>query len=307
MDFNATVAVKGRFKFEVIKKDGTITNSGWSDNIVLDNGLLHLGDKSIMSFCRVGDGSSEPQVHQTQLDNQVGASSSPPPDYNRFADHGVNTQDGYWYWRKIYRFGEGVATGRLTEVGVGWEATGDTLFNRAIIKDARGQNTTIVVLDDEILDVSVELRVYARMSATREQFNSIVRLPNNTEETTSKRVTIQPLFIPLQPTTQVRPQPTLLGTQHPPVGYGSNVISMYTPPTRTIEPFKNQFSLPYESNHKRVLEISWGVSQGNGVPLRTVVVPTGLGVFQVEVDPVFEKTPQQVLRLSFTLSWTRYE
>lgn len=299
--FSLNAGVKGRFKFEIIKPSGEVEDKGWSDNIVLDQGLRNLGDKNIFQYCRVGEGSSTPTPEQVDLDSQVGATNGTPPGGGRSLLSGVNPSEGYWWFRKTFRFAETQAEGRLTEVGIGWEASGNTLFNRALIRDARGQTTTIVVLGDEVLDVTIELRFYPKYTTYQGNFTSINRLPNGTEEVTSRATRITPLFI--EQGHELNTTLSRSGVK----GYSGPISSPFVPPTGFIADFKTMHIEPYGGDQTRTYEISWSINEGNSAPLQTIVLPTGIGVFQVQADPPFVKTPQLVLRLQFNLSWSRYE
>lgn len=295
--FKTDIQVKGRFKFEVIKSSGERKDFGWHDNIVLDQGLRALGRDNIWAQCSVGQGSSSPTPDQTQLDSLVASTSNVPEGSS--PTKGVNTLEGFWWIRKTFQFKEGQAAGRLTEVGL---STGKVLFNRALIRDARGQNTTIVVLEDEVLEVAVELRFYAKTTATPGVFNYVTRLPDFSENVTSRNTKIYPLFMDLVEA------PTVFKLYIKNCeGFNGPVGSIYTAPTGNIDSFKNAYLERYADDQTQKFELNWSIKEGNSMPLRTIVVRTAIGNFQVEVDPVFEKTPQNTVRIQFILSWSRYE
>lgn len=75
------------------------------------------------------------------------------------------TPSFYAFRQKTYRFAQGAAAGNLSEVGIGWAASGN-LFSRAHILDGGGNPTTITVLPTEFLDVTYELRLFPSLTDT---------------------------------------------------------------------------------------------------------------------------------------------
>lgn len=299
------VRVQGRFKF-VVSKGGKITKeSEWTDNLVLDNGLRNMGNQRFAAFCRVGSGSSEPTKEQTRLDAQVAATSSYPEGIQN-PSTGIDLAREFFWTRYNFRFNTGQAAGRLSEVGVGWASDGDTLFNRALLRDAKGQKVTIVVLEDETLDVFVEIRNYVSSAPVTHTMTAVVQGEDNTRRETEYSVKILPLYTAVAPNTVNNGVMLIKNNKGDISGYGSAIISTTTPPRSMIDAFEVQ-TQPYETPFERILEGYWGINQGNGVPLKTVLINTTIGTYQAEITPAFPKTPQYVLRLAFKISWGRYE
>ncbi|MCH7337135.1 hypothetical protein [Acinetobacter sp. NIPH 2699] len=147
------------FKMRTFKADGITTKeTGEFHNIVLDTGLQRMGVGAWGNRCLVGTGSSTPVVSQTQLDSTLAITTTVQ---NTNISMNTTTKPYYYSIQKTMRFGEGAAAGNLTEVGLGWTQTGQNpCWNRALIKDANGNPTTLTVLSDEFLDVTVEIRIY---------------------------------------------------------------------------------------------------------------------------------------------------
>lgn len=147
------------FKMRTYKADGITTKeTGEFHNVVLDTGLQQMGVGAWANRCLVGTGNSTPVVSQTQLDNTLASTNT---IQTSSASMNTSTKPYYYSLQITYRFGEGVAAGNLTEVGLGWTQTGQNpCWNRALIKDANGNPTTLTVLSDEFLDVTVEIRIY---------------------------------------------------------------------------------------------------------------------------------------------------
>lgn len=147
------------FKMRTFKADGTTTKETEEfHNLVLDTGLQRMGLGAWGTRCLVGTGNSSPVVSQTQLDNTLVGTNTVQAT---ILSVNTTTKPYYYSIQKTYRFGEGVAAGNLTEVGLGWPLSGQNpCWNRALIKDANGNPTTLTVLPDEFLDVTVDIRIY---------------------------------------------------------------------------------------------------------------------------------------------------
>lgn len=166
MKFNLTCSVGALFKFHVYKADSgeLVRESEWSPNIVLDVGLNHIngiGGDFPMGGLAVGTGSSEPVASQISLDAITAYTENV---ISKTGGRNVTTAPYYLFGRRVFRFAQGAAKGNLTEVGICQLRSTNpnvyTFFNRALIKDTLGQPTTITVLDDEFLEVTVEVRNY---------------------------------------------------------------------------------------------------------------------------------------------------
>lgn len=140
MPVNLDCQVEGLFRFEVYKTDDAGVEvagtrkvaSDWQRNLILDSGLNRMAtDGDYLNCCQVGSGSSAPANGQTSLDSRVAGvtSLSGGPFVAPSAPYYVGL-------RRTYPFATGVATGNLSEVGVGWGTSGTVLFSRSLIKDA---------------------------------------------------------------------------------------------------------------------------------------------------------------------------
>lgn len=173
MNFQSSMQVGALFKLIVHKgnPEQPTKETPMFHNLVLDAGLDRLSVGSAIGRVCVGSGNSTPVVTQTSLDAFIASTTT-----TQGSDAGGKQiiTEPYYYWaRRTYRFGEGVAAGNLSEIGLGW--TNTNLFNRALIKDASGNPTTITVLADEFLDVVVELRFYPQRNFTG-NFNLLDKL-----------------------------------------------------------------------------------------------------------------------------------
>lgn len=140
---------------------GEKRSTGWFDNLILDQGLNVMGTNGPMNFCRVGTSGAAVNVLQTALGAQIASTGT--TQSSLYAWDTVGNE--YGYHRKVFRFGAGVATGTLREVGVG-KAASSELFSRALIADGGGTPTPFVVGAAEILDVIYEIRYYPKITDT---------------------------------------------------------------------------------------------------------------------------------------------
>lgn len=289
--------VQAIFQFTVRDSEGNIKReSAEFPNIVLDQGLELLGTSDVMAFCHVGSGVTPPTKDNTALEVFV-AESSTSTSYTE----GFHPTEGYCWGRRVFRFEQGVATGNISEVGVGGRDTlsQKVLFNRALVKDSQGFFATVTVMEDETLDVTVELRSYLNMKSQEYQV-SMSGVPYS-----------------------LRTEALLVDSPHnnyfsgavsqdPPSGYSGGISSKTTYPEGYIASFSGS-SASYSTREyvpgskQKVLDMYWGLNAGNSAPLKTVVVPTNIGVYQTQFDPPINKTADHILKLTFTVSWSRYE
>lgn len=286
MDINSKV--QAVFQLEILDKNlNKKINTVEFPNIVLNQGLERLGYGEVFSYCRVGTGSSVPDKTQTQLDNQRAATSNVEAESS-----GINASGGYIWFRKKFRFGAGVASGNLTEVGVGWNDNDtNTLFNRALIRDTQNNPTTVTVLNDEVLDVTVELRSYVSL------------LPTTSSVTISGTVYELKIQSLLSIDSAFNIEYYCTGA----TGYSGQIGTYSSGPTGRLDDFgvTNQ---PYAPGSlKRTFDLYWGLNQGNAAPLKTVVCWTPYCAYQVEYSPAIPKTSETVLRLTQEITWGRYE
>jgi hypothetical protein len=142
--------VSGEYTISVYRSDGTLKRQLSFPNLITDEGMDSIGTRNgdNWRYCQVGTGSATPQFGDTQLAQyRAGTENDVIQSVNVEA-----SGDYRAWWRRRFRFTPGQADGNLSEVGVGWAASG-SLFSRALILDELLQPTTITVLSDEYLEV----------------------------------------------------------------------------------------------------------------------------------------------------------
>lgn len=171
---NIEMKVCGEYNLVITRADGTITETGWFDNLILDLGLDYMGtgtmDQSGNTFnppmvanCQVGTGSSTPLVTQTGLDARVAGTS-----FNGFNTPYANTPrtvSPYEFLTTFtFPFAQGAVVGDITEVGVGPSGTASTLFSRALILDNGGSPTTVSLISIDQLTVYYRIKLYTPLT-----------------------------------------------------------------------------------------------------------------------------------------------
>lgn len=307
---NVNRGIAGYFKLRkgIINEDGseTITGeTGWFNNLITDAGMNMIASavdtsNNPMSAVQVGTGSTTPSFSDTTLANYlVGTATDSPSGTGQ--GFGQVVGPPRYGWRRIAkRFGQGVAAGNLTEIGIS-QSTNTTLFSRALILDGSGNPTTLTVLSTEFLDVLYELRLYMPVNdvTTTATISSIVY-----------DLIIRPAsFAENRAWAEGLPCPKLSWVS----GHGPSMgVSSLTPPAIGGTPNNNLQSyieatpLSYISgNFYRDWQLTWGISQANG-NIKYISFQSGIGCFMYIFDPVIPKDNTKNLVLTLRLSWSRY-
>lgn len=297
----------GYYQFVAIKVDAEGNElsrrvaADWFPNIITDQGLERMGGFSdYVNCCQVGTGSTTPTVLDTGLVSRIAGANmtTSSPACTTSAPY-------YGYETSTYRFAAGVATGNLSEVGVGWDLTGSTLFSRALILDGAGAPTTITILADEILDINYQLRVYPPLADS--SFNitisgvvhsCVLRAANVTNSQHWARFLGTRILIGENAFNRkctatdgvigaITAQPT--GTSA--AANGTSVVPAYIPG-----------SLYNDVTH------NFGLNDGNlpgGVDALYTANADCAGCYQISFSPPIMKDNTKTLALTFRISWSR--
>ena len=287
----------GYYKIEAVKADGSRRIlADWFPNLILDAGLNRMGSAGdYLDFCQVGSGSTAPANSQTSLVSRVAGTNSVVAD--TFANSGAAP---YFARRTIiFRFGAGVATGVLSEVGVGWASTGN-LYSRALILDALGSPTTITVLADESLDVTYELRMYAWTGET----TGVITLNSVLHDVIQKSALSGEWAIAA--TAELNAGNLL--SSNPFTAYTGDVSAgLDGQPSGTNIGTVGAVAAAYvPSSLERVFNITAGLSQANNASgIGALLLPIGWGKWQIGFTPNIMKTASDILTLQVRHSWGR--
>lgn len=289
-----------RFKLQVKKTETNeiINESAWSENIVLDSGLARMSVGNWFDRCCVGTGNSIPVVGQLALDNFL-ASSTTRQATTPFVETAVKP---YHYGvRFTWRFGVGVAAGNISEVGIGW--ANNALWDRALVKDANGNPTTITVLSDEYLDVVSEIRVYPKDTITGSfQFLNKLGAVISTHNFTGR-----PCI------TQSNVEPSSISPARFKVYSGGMGADLNPPAGNLVANIANPDvarTYPTPTSFKATCKV--GLEAGNGGIHRSFLIEMYGPLLYVnpaykfEIDPPLSKTNLQEITYTITGSWGRY-
>ncbi|MHA3054814.1 hypothetical protein E0H77_00500 [Acinetobacter sp. ANC 4633] len=303
MQLQAHSKVGARFKLIVRKAsdDSIARETDWFHNLVLDTGLNRMSVGTWIDRCCVGTGNSTPVATQTALNAFLASTTT-----RQATTTGTQTTTSpYYRWAKVtWRFGQGVAAGNVSEVGLGWGNA--NLWNRALIKDANGNPTTITVLSDEYLDVVSEIRNYPTQSLSG-AFNLLDKnsavigsytyngIPwfSGTYADFSKIAPYQlSVYSGVKGTSVTTAPSTQLGSITTPA-----ISATY--PTPTSMQVVGTFNLnDVNGTHQSFLLQTVGLmTYGNGSNPES---------YQFQISPTITKTSSQIMTYAFTMSWGRY-
>lgn len=314
------VNCKAQARFKVIKrkrnglgKEEIVGMTGWTDNIVLDQGLNFLASQNanLLNYIVVGSGNSTPVESQTTLQNKIASTSitSPTQPANTI---NFSTAPFYIAARRSFRFNEGQAVGILSELGLSFNGT--LLTNRALIRDNVGNIATITVLADEILDILVEFRVYLPSTFSgsfvlKDKMGNTVKTVNYTgrpffpsANPTSVGFYLSKIMIQNSYSNFRTYSGTLVagytsypnGTVGTNNGTGSSEDNSY-PNARTLTYTAKFGATSANFDHKSISMLVTGLLSG-----------TGLFGFQLEFDTVITKTSNDTLQYVLSITWDRY-
>lgn len=338
--FKAHHGLAGHFraiKYKVDSEGNVLENTAVEvmpakSNLIVDNGLDMLATiGGVLTYCRIGTGTAEPDVDDNQLQNQVGSTNTAGTgDFQ----YGVNLTDGYLYKRVSRRFAAGTIHGQnLSEVAMSNAATGP-IFCRALLKDVMGNPLVIVLLDDEVLDIVYELRMYLPpvdtvVEAVVDGVDTDVtmRRTTNTDalEWWAKILAVRPF----QPYTAGTDSPFYTNTQ---MGRVVNAlpnatdINASTPNVTGSGPGTGQIPsavIPayVPGSYVATWTMNWGLTQGNVSPAAAVGVGGAIknssstdyrwawagGMYYYGFNPPLNKTATRVMQMNVGVSWGRYE
>lgn len=311
MKFDINCSVGARFKFHVYKADSgeLVRESAWSPNLVLNSGINHLNGVALergLDGLAVGTGSSTPTEDQVGLDSLVAYTTTV---IARTGGRKVDAAPYYLWGSRVFRFAQGTAKGNLTEVGICQLISSRPdqylFFNRALIKDSTGQPTSITVLADEFLEVTVEVRNYYPKTIT-----GSFRLLNKTGDVVSTHtytgkpcLTGNPSDYQLQRTRfDYNADNSTAGDQEMPAG-------ITTKPSAKV-----RFSSDAQYQNGQIEgHIQFELDRGNDFDQKTFFVPM-VGIFndafyngwQWTIDPPIRKVNTQLLTHRWTLKYGRY-
>lgn len=279
-------------------------STDWFPNLIVNAGLNRIGtNEDWLTFCQVGTGSTPPADTDTALQSRLAAHSS----LNASIAIGNSTTPPFYVGRRnTYRFNAGVATGTLSEVGVGWASTG-SLFSRALILDGGGSPTTITVLADEVLDVVYEIRSYGPET---DQTGNVTITGVGTLSYTLRMASAGSAGVGTINSNGAIGG-ILTSAPHDHTLWTGAIGAATSTPSGTQASASSASNSAYSNNsYQRTGSVVWGLGAG-AITVRSIVVVAGasaasqFGRMQYELSSTIPKTGANVLTINYTHSWAR--
>lgn len=265
-------------------------------NLITNGGLDRMGAFGDMcNACQVGSGGTPPAVTDSNLAsflatrNQTSSANTTQP-----------TPPYYASTTFVYEFPAGVATGNISEVGVGWAAVG-SLFSRALILDGAGNPTTITILADEILRVSYQLRYYV---PTADLTGSITLNGVATAWTSrASDVTNSAAWS----SAGYRSAAFTTGNVSEQRAHEGDIAEVTGTPAGASSSRTSAVDAAYSAgSYGRSGTVTWGVNAANfAAGIKSIYTGHGVGAYQISFTPAIAKVSTQELSLTLRHSWVR--
>lgn len=298
--------LKGKYRIIVDRANGMQEDSGWFDNLILNNGLNAIGinrtsGSYLYGWCSVGTGTNPPNVNQTWLQNflAIQAASGSPSATNSGAPNYFSTQTF------TYNFSVGAVVGTITEIGVGWSNSTNTLFSRSLIPSP----ISLTVFDT--LRVFYKIEIYPE---TTDSLGSLV-LGSTNVNYTIRRVEINNFREGLAPSIfsgargylQPRSGMSLVSIASSPNGSpfsGTPIFSAPSTPVYTSDSY--YLDKEFVLSTGTLSNISGLYYTSSGMTSTTAGSPDVRGgAYQIILSPAITKGSAQVLRFTIRTSWGR--
>ena len=305
------IKMSGKYAASLIDSvTGEVKFSGeWFDNIITNPGLERMGNGTFLSRCHIGSGTATPTVDDTGLQNPLAEVAwqtptfGPGPANGFFEANGAAETAPYYGWRRrTFRFGAGVGTGTISEVGIFWAPGNSAAYSRALITQG-GLPTPIVKLATDILDITYELRNYAPVNDI--SFSTVIAGNTHMCIARAANVTSSAAWNPMQSFDGA----VGLEGSYSATAYSGDIRTVTQVPEGSAQAVTGNSNFAYVTNSKqRRIQLDWGVDEANFPGgIRSIVSNTTIGSFQCQFDPPIDKVgpPTRSLRLIPFVSWGR--
>ncbi len=309
---NLETKLSGEYKLVISRGDGTVEETGWFKNIILDTGLDRMGITTTgiyaTQYARVGTGTSTPVATQTSLDAQIAFSAA-----TNQANSAVNSGTPLYNTliTTSFAFAQGAVVGNIAEVGIGWATTGTSLFSRALILDNTGSPTTLTLVSID------QLTVYYRITVTpvlTDTTGSVVI--SSTTYGYTARICNAGSFasnVYMFATAPISANGVLGPVASTTHAAGTALSAITTVPANASGTAGTVTQGSYSpGSYFRDDVWNWSISQGNatgGIQIITLSYsgnPSGGNIkYQFRFDTVIPKTNTNTLGLTVRISWTR--
>lgn len=304
MNANPTlqIGLTGHFLLEAVNAEtGERRFLAEFDNLITNGGLDRFGNacvgNCVIYYVQVGTGSTAPANTDSALANYLAGTNR---SYSYSASYGGNPTyhtEGTHYWE----FNQGAAAGNLSEIGVGWAASG-SLFSRALIVDGGGSPTTITVAAIEFLAVTYKLRMYPPTTDT----TGTITLDGDDYDYIIRAAHVGGAVWNSQGVSG------LANNNGNPVFYTGDIGTITGAPAGTTAIGALSVAAYSSGSYKRAATVSASISQGNlSGGIRSVYFNYGAWnganqmAWQCQFDPKIPKDNTKTLSLTFDVSWAR--
>lgn len=303
MNINLKNEVCGRFNMIVRKEnnDEIMNETGWFNNCVLNQGLDYMANNTWFNYCKIGTGNSTPIETQTSLDKFFAVTTS-----TSASEYGSSTSAPYYrYLRQTFRFPAGTFNNTtLAEVAIAYSATKDglSIWNRALIKDNNGNNTTITLLSDEVLDVVCEVRMYIDPN---DVISNLDLYDRNNNLISSHTLTIRSMNMSYSANCIGNGIGNNCGIYY---AYSGGIGNISSAPSGSLSGSASTTTDTYiNGSCKMNFTSTFALTAANGkINALALYTSSNPYQYQIGIDPAITKTSDQTLTIKGSLSWGRY-
>jgi len=299
--------MQGEYNLVIKRGDGTVEETGWFPNLILNQGLDRCGGASgiVISYAQIGSGNATPAFTDTSLNTYVAGSSA-------ISTASSSSNEGAPLYRTTltytFSFAQGAVVGNMTEVGVGWGSSGNTLFSRALILDTGGSPTTLTLVAIDQLTVYYRLRVSPPITDT----TGSVTISGTPYNYTARVAVVANFANTVQYTSDSSYVTGIYGTACATYGAGSTLQTIVDAgPTGTPASGATAVMATYvPGTYYKDGTVTFSVSQGNSTGgIQALKIVYG-GVYQTmryqyEFDSVIPKDNTKVFTITLRNSWNR--
>ena len=299
-----TIGLKGRYNLVVKHADGTETETGWFNNLILNSGLDLMAHPGFfnLEYSVVGTSNTTPVATQTALVAMIGVCSG-GQSYISLTNSGTPNYQSTITWD--YTWTVGAVVGTIAEIGVGPNTNGTGLFSRALILDNLGSPTTLTLLVTDQLIAYYQVIVEPPITSSTGSF---------TLSAVSYGYTIQPAFIAgfCSNHTEIdQGNITVLESSCTVYGTGATmgaITGTITGATGTSVP-ATVTALSYTSgnfyrDYTQVMSTAQGNVSGGILGMEIQYGPYFDNNYQMIFTPAIPKTASNQLTMTFRLAWT---
>lgn len=311
------VGLKGIMRM-VVSKDAEMKevthDTGEFPNLITNVGMDRVGTVSsgpdsistFRSLCGrfvVGSGQTPPTFADTALQAPVAFASG---DVG-LVGQSSNYARGWYEITVSYQFGQGVAAGNLSEIGIQSGSASGPLWSRALILDGNGNPTTITVLPSDFLTCYYTLRIMIPQEDQILNFNA----DYGDDGIVPVTATVRPINANSSNNSEGWGLATRLGGLNDnwrriTFNYGGGLL----PPTNSYpsDPGSLQATSlePYISGtYETRANFHAGLNQINSNNITRVAFRCFMGAWQMHFDPPLQKDNTQEMQFTFGYSWAR--